>query len=281
MPTALVMAGGGSLGAVQAGMLAELESAGVRPDFIVGVSAGAINGAFYASQPGAEGVARMIALWSRLSTREVLGLGWRSALGLLGLQDHVADPGWLRRLLSNQLRGPSFTDLALPLHVVCAEQATGAEVVLSDGDVVSAVLASAAIPGVFPAVRVGDRALVDGAIAANTPIATAVRLGAQRLVVLPTGFACAAKPVGRRPIARAMHAVSLLTARQLRQDFERYAPSVEIRMAPPLCPLEFSSYDYSHGAELIARSRSATRAWLDAGGLEREVFPHELNLHAH
>jgi len=70
---AFVLAGGGSLGAVQVGMLAELIGAGVRPDIIVGVSAGALNGAFLAFDPSPGMVEQMAMLWSRMTTREVLG----------------------------------------------------------------------------------------------------------------------------------------------------------------------------------------------------------------
>jgi NTE family protein len=143
------------------------------------------------------------------------------------------------------------------------------------------VLASTAIPGVFAPVTIGGRKLVDGVIAAGTPIATAVRLGATRLIVLPCGFTCVDKAVPRHAVGRAMHAITLLGARQLRQDFDHYAGRVSLRIVPPLCPLDQSSYDYSRGAPLIAAARESTRIWLDAHGLERDGFPHELHIHTH
>jgi NTE family protein len=74
---------------------------------------------------------------------------------------------------------------------------SGHEVVFSNGPVVDAVLASAAIPGVFPPVRIGNQLLVDGGVANNTPVSVAVALGATRIIVLPAGFACALhKPPG-------------------------------------------------------------------------------------
>ena len=262
-------------------MLAELTAAGQRPDLIVGVSAGAINGAFFAAEPSRERVEAMAALWRSITTRLALGLSWRSVLGVVGLRDHVASPQALRSLLSTRLGYRDFAAAAVPLHVVCAELVTGREIVLSSGPVVEAVLASAAIPGVFPPVSVGGQSLVDGAVAANTPIATAIRLGATRLIVLPAGFACAAKRLARGPLARAMHAVTLLGARQLLQDFERYGALTPIHVVPPLCPVEHSSYDYAHAAELIDRARSSTRAWLAAGGLTRREFPGPLQVHSH
>jgi NTE family protein len=123
--------------------------------------------------------------------------------------------------------------------------------------------------------------LVDGAIVANTPIATAIRLGATRLIVLPAGFACAAGNVSGGALGRAMHAISLLGARQLRHDFERYAATTPIHIVPPLCPVAISSYDYGHAAALIERGRESTRAWLTAGGLAQRDFPAPLEVHVH
>ena len=280
-PTALVLAGGGSLGAIQAGMLAELTAAGVQADMVVGVSAGAINGAFFAHAPSAGMVERLVELWSRVTTREALGLSWRSLLGLIGLRDHIASPSGVRSLLERNLPYRSFEETSIPLHIVCADLVTGEEVVLSRGRVIEAVLASAAIPGVFPPVQIDGRALIDGVVAAGTPIGAASRLGAVRLIVLPCGFACAAKTVSRHALGRAMHAITLLGARQLRQDYERYSDSIAIHVVPPLCPLSHSSYDYSHGAALIGRARTSTRRWLENGGLGRREFPAQLAEHSH
>lgn len=279
--TAFVLAGGGSLGAIQVGMLGELVAAGVKADFVVGVSAGALNGAFFAHNPSAAMIETMSALWAEVTTRQILGLSWRSLLGMLGLRAHLADPAGLRGLLERSLPYRQFKETELPLHVVAAELVTGAEVVLNDGPVVDAVLASAAIPGVFPAVQRDGQSLVDGAVAARSPIAVAQRLGATRIIVLPCGFACAGATVSERALGRAMHAITLLGARQLRQDFERYSDTVQIHVVPPLCPLSQSSYDYSRGAELTRRGRDSTRAWLDAGGLARSAFPDGLTMHSH
>jgi NTE family protein len=279
--TAFVLAGGGSLGAVQVGMLAELISAGIYPDLIVGVSAGALNGAFLAFDPSSQTVERMALLWSQMSTRAVLGLSWRSLLGVVGIRDHVGSPQGLRNLLRRELGNRSFADAAVPLHIICAELVTGADVILCEGDIAEAIIASTAIPGVFPAAHHAGRFLVDGAVAESTPIAVAAGLGATRVIVLPCGFACAQKKLSRGAVGRAMHAIALLGARQLKNDFDRYASSIAMRIAPPLCPMSQSSYDYSNAAELIARARVSTRAWLDGGGLDSGEFPAQLTAHSH
>jgi NTE family protein len=147
---------------------------------------------------------------------------------------------------------------------------------------VDAVLASAAIPGVFPPVQIDTRLLVDGGVANNTPISTAIKLGASRVIVLPTGFACAMGQIPSGAIARALHALSLLVSRQLVHDAEHYADShIELRIVPSLCPLRTSPYDYSSARDLIAQSKRCTRQWLDAGGLEQGGIPGSLQEHRH
>jgi NTE family protein len=279
--TAFVLAGGGSLGAVQVGMLTELLASGLRPDLIVGVSAGALNGSFLAHDCSPATVERMAALWARVRTRDILGLSWSTLLGVIGLRDHLAHAEGLRRLLERELLTREFEKTQVPLYVVAADQHSGDEVLLATGDILESVLASTAIPGVFPPVVLAGRTLVDGVVATGTPIATAVRLGATRLIVMPCGFTCVGKAVPKHPIGRAMHAITLLGARQLRQDFAHYADRVQLRLVPPLCPLAQSSYDYSKGAMLIAAARESTRNWIDGGGLQSAAFPHQLEVHSH
>ena len=276
-----MLAGGGSLGAVQAGMLAELIANGLRPDLVVGVSAGALNGAFLAFDPTPAMIGRMTALWSGVRTRDVLGLSPGSLLALLGLRSHFAHAQGVRRLLERELPYRQIEGARVPLHLVAAEQSTGREVLLSQGDLIEAVLASTAIPGVFPAVSIGGRTLVDGVVATGTPIATALRLGATRLVIVPCGFTCVERAIPRHPVGRAMHAFSLLGARQLRNDFANLSDRAQLRLVPPLCPLAQSPYDYSQGAALITAARESTRRWLDEGGLDNPNFPQQLQVHSH
>ena len=228
--TAFVLAGGGSLGAVEVGMLRELLAWGETPSFVVGASAGAINGAFFAGAPTLAGVARLEAIWVGLRRRDVLPFNLASVVSLLMRRPHLVDSGGLRRLLARHLPYERLEDAAIPIHIVASDMLTGDEVLLSSGTAVDAVLASAAIPGVFPPVRVDGQLLVDGGVANNTPISTAIRLGAERVIVLSPGCAQASQQVPPGALGRAMHALSLLVARQLHQDAERYAGAVELHI---------------------------------------------------
>jgi NTE family protein len=280
--TAFVLAGGGSLGAVEVGMLRALAAVGLRPDFIVGASAGAINGAHFAADPTPAGVARLEQVWRGITRRDVMPLGLRDLLRIAWRREYMVDPSGLRRLLEKHIGYQRLEEAAVPMHVVATDRALGSEVLLSSGPVVDAVLASTAIPGVFPPVRIDGRELIDGGVANNTPISTAIRLGARRILVLPTGFACALKRAPGSAIGQALHALSLLVARQLVHDIERYAGDAALHVVPPLCPVDSSPYDYTACGALIERAARTTHEWIERGGLERcEGVPHEMVEHTH
>jgi NTE family protein len=279
--TAFVLAGGGSFGAVQVGMLRELVRAGIVPDLVVGSSVGAINGAYFAGAPTMEGVARLEAIWRGLRRSEVFPITWRSLVGLFSHRNFVVDPGGLRHLVEERLPYRELEQAAIPLHVVATNLLGGGSVRLSSGPAVEAVLASCAIPGAFPPVRLGERHLIDGAVASNTPISVAVELGVKRVIVLPTGFACSLEAPPRDAIASALHAITLLIAHQLVMDLERCRGQAEIVTVPPLCPLSWSPYDFSHAGDLIEQAAAQTRRWLERGGLGKHRIPGALLPHSH
>lgn len=280
-PCALVFAGGGSHGAVQAGMLGELVNADVTFDFTVGASAGAINAAYFARHPTAPGVAQLQQLWRGLRRSDIMPLSARSAWNVVMRRDSIFTGGALRAFLSRHLPNYDFSNAALPLHVVACDQQNGAEVVISDGLVIDALMASAAIPGVFPCVSRDGRSLVDGGVTNNTPISTAVRLGAKRIIVLSTGYACALRAPLHGAISHMMNALNHLVSRQLVADIAHYRDTVEILVIPSLCPLDISSYDYSKAAWLIDHSAMLTAQWLSDGGLSQPESAHTSHQHLH
>ncbi|SDY84419.1 NTE family protein [Collimonas sp. OK242] len=278
--TAFVFAGGGSLGAIEAGMLRELIASGVRPDFLVGASAGAINSVFFAYQPHTAGTMRLEFLWRGIRRRQILPWSILSVLGA-ARGTHLVNPAKLRSLLYEHFGNRTLEDADLPVHVVATEMKTGNEIVISTGPAVDAVLASTAIPGVFPPVSVDGNMLIDGGVANNTPISTAIRLGATRVIVLATGFTCAERRQPKGALEHAMSALNLLVARQLVSDLERWASHAAIAVVAPLCPLDVSPYDYSQCGLLIDRAAAETRRWLEAGGLDSHDIPGSLRPHSH
>jgi NTE family protein len=282
MRTAFVFAGGGSLAAVQVGMLDALTADGTRPDFVVGSSAGAINAAYFVGAPDSLGIARLKQLWIDVRRRDIMPLSVQAIVSMLIFRrSSLVSVEGIRKLLETHLRYGDIEHAALPLHIVTTDSQLGNEVVLSSGPVVEAVLASAAIPGIFAPVSIGGRLLVDGGVANNTPISVAVGLGAERIIVFPAGFACALQRPPVTAIGQILHALSLLVARQLVYDLERYAATTQLFVVPPLCPLDVSPYDYSACASLILRAGHSTKAWLNTGGMQQGVIPTQLREHHH
>jgi NTE family protein len=280
--TAFVLAGGGSLGAVQVGMLKALTRAGIEPDLVVGASVGAINGVYFAAQPDDAGVKRLENIWRRMNRGDVFPLSpLHSLLAILGRRDHLITSSPLRSLVESELPCEKLEEARIPCYVVATDVLDGTEVAIATGSITSALLASAAIPAVFPHVTLDGRHLMDGAIANNTPISTALKLGASRVIVLPTGMSCALEKPPRGAVAFALHALNLLVMRQLLSDIERFSDRAELAVVPPLCPVTVSAYDFSQTADLIRRAEATTRLWLRKKGLEREGAPDELLAHEH
>lgn len=282
MTTAFVLSGGASLGAVQVGMLRALEEHGIAPDLIVGASVGALNGAFIAGRPGREGLKELVDIWRSVRRQDVFPIGpVRGALGYYGFSNSLVRPEPLRRLAARYVAFSRLEDARVPLHVVATEATSGRETLLSDGDALSAVLASAAIPAVFPPVRIAGRDLMDGGVANNTPISQAVGLGATTLYILPTGFACAMRKPPETALGMALHALSLVFGQRLAFDVERYERRCEMHVVPPPCPIDVSPADFSQSAKLIAAAYDTTKRWLDEGqpqpaeGQSALVRPHE------
>lgn len=280
--TAFVFAGGGSFGAIQVGMMDSLARHGVTADMVVGSSVGALNGAFYASDPTVAGIERLANIWRGLRRRDVFPLTWRTLLSFLWRRDFLIPHDGIRKLIDDHIPYRNLEDARLPVHIVTTDIISGDSVVLSKGPAAEAIVASTAIPGAFAPVRYGEYYLADGAVSSNTPVRIAVEKGARRLIILPTGHACAneAPPVGA--LANALHALTLLIARQLVNELEELDPGIEHYVVPPLCPLVGSPYDFSRTAEHIQRARLATDEWLIKGGLlQPSKIPHELRPHDH
>lgn len=283
--TALVLAGGGSHGAVQVGMLRALARGGFTPDLVVGTSVGAVNGAFFASDPTLRGVERLADIWHGIRRRDIYPAPPSTVIpALFGRLSHLCHPRGLQRLLERSFGTLTFEELQVPCAVVAVDFRTSEEVVLREGRIADAVLASAAIPVIFPPVQLGGRLLVDGALSRNTPIGTALALGATRVVVLPTGFACGVAELPRSAVATGLHHVSMLFARQLTSEalaVHTTRPDIQLRVVPPLCPMRVSSYDFSRVAELIELAETGTASWIASGGLTSAEIPMSLAPHTH
>jgi NTE family protein len=266
MSVCFVMSGGASLGAIQAGMLRALYERGIAPDVIVGTSVGAVNGAYIASRPQnvatAQGLARM---WRTVRRPEVFPFNPATALiGFSGRRNYLVPAGSLRRLIDAQLEFDRLEHAPIPLHVVAVDLFTGRERRLSQGPALEAILASAAIPGVFAPVQWQDTELIDGGVANNTPISHALELGCQQIYVLPTGAAGAPPEGPRGALGMAVYAMTSLVHQRLSADIEALAGDPRIVVLPPPCPIAIQPTDFSHADELIERAYLEASGALDA-----------------
>jgi NTE family protein len=261
-------------------MLQEVVKEGIRADFVVGSSVGALNAAYFAAMPNQEGIEKLAGIWCRLRRRDVFPVNLRGIFRVMRRQDYFVDPSNLRHIIERHIPYANLEDAAIPVHVI-ATNAGGVSVTLSSGPAADAILASAAIPVIFPPVRIGNDELIDAAIGGNTPVVSAAELGASRLIVFPTGFGCDLRMPLRGAIARGLHAITLLIAHQTVRDLRHLAGKADISAVPALCPLAVSPYNFSHTKELIERAARNTRAWIDSGGLSRHEIPGSLEAHTH
>lgn len=284
MKTAFILAGGGSLGAIQVGMLRALVDYGVEADLVIGASVGAINAARFAQEPNRKGVDALAAIWQVVTRRDVFRVApLASLLRLVGLgsgNDGLLDPSGLERLLHKHISMRQLEDAAIQLSVVATDLQSGALILLERGPAVPAILASAAIPGVFPPVMIDGRRLIDGGVAANTPLAVAHSLGADRVIVLPTGNACAPKQAPKGPLAVTLLALNHLINSQLVQDVERFRHEVCLAVVPPVCHISVFVHDFSRTADMIEDAHKSTLSWLESGGVDRCEIPDGLVVRA-
>jgi len=264
-------------------MLQALADRNESPDLLVGTSAGALNAGYLAGHgTGPDALDALARIWVGLRRGHVFPFTpARHLLALSGARESVFSGDGLRRLIETHLTYQQLQDAEIGVHVVATNVLSGAEVLLSTGDAVSAILASTAVPGLLPAVRRDGLTLVDGALANNAAISQAVTLGADRIFVLPAGVACALTEAPTSPYAAALQALSFLTQQRLIRDVADLARKAELHVIPPLCPLSVSAADFGHARELIDRARNATGRWLDAGH-DRLAQPERfLSLHEH
>ncbi|WNG93889.1 patatin-like phospholipase family protein [Mycobacterium sp. ITM-2016-00318] len=185
---AFVLGGGGVLGAAEVGMARALLEAGVRPDLICGTSVGAINGAALAADPTPQGAQRLLTMWRELGGGGVLDGSLVSGIGrLVSHRTALHGNAKLRHVLHDGLPVKRFEDLAVPFECVAASIERAREKWFSSGDLVEPVLASCALPGVFPPVRIGGEHYYDGGLVNSIPLDRAVTGGADTIWVLHVG----------------------------------------------------------------------------------------------
>src|SRR5438067_3180140 len=185
-----VLGGGGARGAAQVGVLQALFEANVEPPAaVVGTSVGALNGASIAAYPSLAGCMMLREVWM---SRPALSVFEAHPLGLVvsGIRrDQLSafPQRNVRRLIdrAQALMGvTTFEQLRLPLAVVATDLNAGRPAVFRSGELTPALLASTAIPGVFPMVRINGREHLEGGVVENTPLNIAMDDGAKEILAI-------------------------------------------------------------------------------------------------
>jgi NTE family protein len=274
-----VLGGGGARGAAQVGVLQALFESGVEaPVSVVGTSVGALNGSAIAAYPSLAGTMMLREVWL---SRQAVDVFRAHPLGtiLSGLRrDQVSalPQQNIRRLIerAQALTGiTTFEQLRVPLAVVATDLNAGRPVVFRAGALTPALLASTAIPGLFPSVRIDKREHLDGGIVDNTPLRVAVDAGAREILAISLmggGEHDVVPTTLPELIARTLE---LSLHHQMLADYERLRARARIVV---LCPVTAPTATWvmkrDHLDKVMESARVAARDLLSARG--SKLFRH-------
>ena len=285
---ALVLSGGGALAASQVGAIRVIEEAGVPIHCVLGTSMGAVVGALYAAGHDGEALHEIFidAEWGEITTGStpyrnrsftqkedqrdffsdyVLGFSDQG----LTLPSGVSSLRTMRRFLRHWTDHVSsvedFNALAVPYRAVATDLSTGEAVILDRGDLVSAAVASMAVPALYSPEVIGDRVLVDGGMSKQVPIDVAREMGADIVIVIDNTRP-PADLQGRPPsaAATALQLVTLQVYANWREQIQLLEDG-DVHIIPDITG--FSSYDFSRmgeGEERGVAAAEAVRAELEA-----------------
>jgi NTE family protein len=270
---AFVLGGGGHAGAAEVGMLHALLDRRVQPDLIVGTSVGALHGAMVAVEPSVAAAEKLEHAWAELAQLGVLGRSWfTDAVSLVRSRTHVRSNVPLRRLAERMLGVRTFEELAVPFQCVAASIERFSEHWFTEGPLVDAILASAAVPGILPPVEIDGEHFIDGGIVNSIPIDRAVHLGADEIYVLHAGRI--EQPLDAPKNLRDVGFVAFEVARRHRfvRELAAVPPGVAVHVLPTGDPApgrynDFAQLrfrDFRRVDRRIAYAYAATVEYLDA-----------------
>ena len=272
---AVVLGGGATAGAFEVGVIDVLARRGIVPDLLVGTSIGAVNAAFWALNPTPDAGERLLELWLQSNRSVMFPDGTLPMVGrLLQRKGHLTTQQGLDRLLRRTLPQTAMIESArVPLAIVAADADHGRRVVLRTGPLIPAVLASSAIPGLWPPMEVGGRRLVDGGVVANCDVQAAVEEGMTDVLVVDVmgdGVHRPAMDVGE-VLERS---IAALARRQTELGVLAFGKDARIAVLRPILASRPRFGDFSLTRPLFEAGREATGAFLARHlGPRRSVRP--------
>jgi NTE family protein len=272
-PVAFVLSGGGNLGALQIGMMRALLEHDIRPDLIVGCSVGAINGAALAEEPTLAGALRLERLWRALEGKELMPAGWLpNTVAIARRGEAIHENQGLRRHLEESLTARTFEELAVPFQCVATDVAGAREVWFRSGPLIEPILASAALPAVYPAVEIDGVRYLDGGIVDDVPMSRAVELGARTLYVLQVGLFSRPRPEPKRPLDVAIQAYWIARHHRFKRELAAMPPGIDLHLLPTGQTPYMRYNDFTRTSELISLAYQASSAYLSGRELPTAVL---------
>jgi len=252
----LALGGGAVLGAAHIGVLKAMQELDFRPDFISGTSIGSFVAALYAFGKS----------WQEIEAL-ALDLDWSDLSGLTLSEYGLLSNRKFGAIVNRLLGSSRIEDAPLPLAIVATDICNGSKVVLRQGDVATAVMASSSIPGIFRPVEVDGMLLVDGVLTENVPISPLREMGAERILCVDL--------LGRHTFSRPEHLATLLMNAfysALRTISELQIRDADLVITPDLSG--FSLVDMSEVPAILKAGYTeafpSLKAWI---GQERQVSP--------
>lgn len=242
---ALALGGGAVLGAAHIGVLKALNESGVKVSRISGTSIGAMIAALYA-----------FGKTPREIEKHVTELEWLDVTSFTLSRYGILSNDDLGRQVANLLGAVDIADAPIPLYLIATDLTSGSKIVLSQGDVARAVMASACIPGIFVPVEIDGRLLVDGGLLENVPVSPLREAGAGFVV----GVSLSAGRQYQRPqdiIDVFANAIDIAIDNVTRSQ----TSEADLVIAPRLS--SYSRRDMSRIPELIDEGYRSTRQLLD------------------
>jgi NTE family protein len=274
-----VLGGGGARGAAQVGVLQGLFEVGIEaPVAVVGTSVGALNGSAIAAYPSLAGAMMLREVWTSRPAIEVFHAHPLGVIlsGLRRDQLSAFPQQNVRRLIdrAQALTGvTTFEQLRLPLAVVATDLNAGKPAVFRSGDLTPALLASTAIPGLFPSVLIGDREYLDGGVVDNTPIQTAINDGSKEVLVISLMGGGELEVVPNSLPELMARTLQLSLHHQMLSDYERLRDRARlVVLCPVTAPTATWEMKKSHLERVMESSRAATARLLTQRG--SKLFRH-------
>lgn len=253
-------------------MLRGLFEREIVPELVVGTSIGALNGAAVAAAPRLSTVDRLQEVWTTLDKTEVFsGSVFSGAANLVRTRTSLHSNQPLRRLIESMLPAKTFDDLEIPFQCVAASIERAAEHWFHEGPLVDAILASCAVPGILPAVKLNGEHFMDGGVVNSIPIGRAVELGATEIFVLHVGRIERPLTSPRNPWQVAMVAFEVARRHRFARDMASLPPGVTAHVLPSggIAPARYDSFgelryrNFRSVARHIQLAHRATRDYLD------------------